>query len=123
MDHERAAAWLQSYLDAWRSNDRRKIEALFTADATYRYAPYDTPVVGAEAIASGWLDDPDEPDGWEASYAPVAVDGHTAVATGVSRYQATDQRPARTYHNCFVLRFDDQGRCRDFTEWFMQQPD
>jgi hypothetical protein len=28
----------------------------------------------------------------------------------------------REYHNCFVMRSDDDGRCADFTEWFMQQP-
>ena len=26
------------------------------------------------------------------------------------------------FDNCFVMRFDETGRCRDFTEWFMQRP-
>jgi hypothetical protein len=28
----------------------------------------------------------------------------------------------RTYDNCFVLRFDDEDRCRDFTEYYIRRP-
>jgi hypothetical protein len=27
----------------------------------------------------------------------------------------------RIFHNCFVLRFDGDGRCREFTEYYMQR--
>lgn len=26
------------------------------------------------------------------------------------------------YHNLWVLRFTDDGRCRSFTEWYMEAP-
>jgi hypothetical protein len=26
------------------------------------------------------------------------------------------------YDNCFVMRFDSDGLCREFTEWFMKRP-
>lgn len=122
MDRDGVARWLTSYVEAWSSNDRDRIAALFSATATYRYAPFDDPLVGRDAIVAGWLEDPDEPDSWEASYVPVAVDGDTAVAVGRSSYRATEERPARTYHNCYVMQFDADGRCSDFTEWYMQQP-
>jgi ketosteroid isomerase-like protein len=122
MDREDVSRWLDGYVDAWRSYDRTAIVALFTEDAQYRYAPYEEPLNGAQAIADSWLEDPDDPDSWEASYGPVAIDGDTAVAVGSSRYRATPQRPARTYHNCYLLRFADDGRCRELTEWFMQEP-
>ncbi len=121
-DRGAVANWLGEYVEAWRSNDRQRIVRLFTPDAAYRYYPYEEPIVGADAIASSWLDDPDEPSSWEATYVPVAVDGDTAVATGTSRYRPTKGRPARTYHNCFVIRFDADGRCREFTEWYVQEP-
>ena len=123
MDHEQVARWLGSYVAAWRSNERARIEALFTEDAVYRYAPGETPLVGAAAIADSWLEDPDDPQVWQADYEPVAVDGDTAVAVGTSTYTQTEHRPARTYYNCFVLRFDDAGRCREFTEWYIKAPD
>ena len=122
MDRADVSQWLEGYVDAWRSNDRAAIVALFTDDARYRYYPYADPLIGANAIADSWLEDPDDPAAWEAEYAPVAVDGDTAVAVGQSRYRASADRPARTYHNCFVIRFADGGRCREFTEWFVQEP-
>ena len=33
-------AWLNRYVEAWRTNDREQVESLFTEDATYRYHPY-----------------------------------------------------------------------------------
>lgn len=50
----------------------------------------------------------DEPGTYDASYAPVAVDGDVPVT--------------EAYDNCFVLRFDDEGRCSEFTEYFVKRP-
>ena len=51
-------------------------------------------------------------------YAPVAVDDDVVVATGTSSYSERPDGPiVRIYHNCFVMRFDDEGRCREFTEY------
>ena len=52
----------------------------------------------------------------------MAVEGEVAVATGISTYFEKPGGPvARIYDNCFVMRFDSEGRCREFTEWFMQR--
>lgn len=116
-------AWLDRYVEAWRANERAPIMALFANDATYRYGPFDEPLRGAEAIADGWLRKPDEPDSWQATYRPIATDGDLAVAHGRSRYLQADRSKARTeYDNIFVLRFDGEGRCSDFTEWFVERP-
>jgi hypothetical protein len=46
-----------------------------------------------------------------------------AVATGFSVYRATPDGPVdRTFDNCFVMRFDAAGRCREFTEWYVERP-
>jgi hypothetical protein len=53
----------------------------------------------------------------------VAVEADTVVATGTSRYREVPGGPVvRTYDNCFVMRFDDQGRCREFTEYYLLRP-
>jgi hypothetical protein len=53
----------------------------------------------------------------------VAVDGDVAVATGTSTYLKHPGGPVDSvYHNCFVIRFDPDGRCREFTEWFAKRP-
>ncbi len=108
--------WLDDYVAAWRSNDRSRVEALFTPDARYSYAPWGPALRGASEIADDWLRDPDEPGSWQAEYAPVAVDGDVAVAAGETRYA-----DGRTYANAFVLRFHGD-RCYDFTEYYMEHP-
>jgi hypothetical protein len=117
--------WLDRYVAAWRANQREPIEALFTDDATYRWTPYggeDRTVRGRDAIVSSWLEQPDDPGSWEASYEPYAIDGDRAVAIGTSRYDASGDQPERTYYNAYLLRFAADGRCSEFTEYFMQQP-
>ena len=115
-------AWLDRYIEAWRANRADLIEPLFSEDAVCRYRPYggnERASFGRDAIVAAWLDEPDEPDSWEAQYAPYAVDEDRAVATGISRYFAKDGEPERVYHNVFLLRFDPDGRCSDFTEYWM----
>jgi GrpB-like predicted nucleotidyltransferase (UPF0157 family) len=125
MDSTQVQGWLDDYVTAWRANEREPIAALFSEDVVYRYRPYggdDQAVRGNQALVDSWLDEPDDPASWEASYQPYAVDGDRAVATGYSRYFATDDEPERTWHNCFLLRFDDDGRCAEFTEFYMEEP-
>jgi ketosteroid isomerase-like protein len=123
VDRDGVAAWLAAYVDAWRSYDAAAIGELFSRDATYRYHPWDEPVRGRAAIVADWLTDQDPPGSWRAEYEPLVVDGDVAVATGRSRYVASGDAPAREYWNCWVLRFDADGRCADFTEWYMRPPD
>jgi ketosteroid isomerase-like protein len=126
MTRDDLARWLERYVECWRSYDAATIGDLFSEDAEYRYHPYDAePVHGREQIVADWLDPEarDEPGTWEASYEPFAVDGDHAVAVGWSRYLATDDAPERLYHNTFLLEFDADGRCRRFTDFYMQRPE
>ena len=92
---------------------------------------YDGPVVGREAVVASWLGESDSDDAsardapgtYSARYTPVAVDDEVVVATGTSSYSERPDGPiVRTYENCFVMRFDASGRCREFTEYFIQRP-
>lgn len=122
MDRLAVSRWLTAYVDAWKTYDRDKIADLFTEDAHYRYHPYDNPVRGRDAIVQSWLEDPDEPGTFDARYEPVAVDGDVAVAVGTSSYRDASGLIDRVYDNIFVVRFDDDSRCREFTEWYMKRP-
>jgi hypothetical protein len=110
--------WLDRYVAAWQSYDRGAIGELFSEDASYRYHPYDEPVVGREAIVESWFEEPDAPGSFEARYEPYAVDGDRAVAVGTSSYAS-----GAIYDNVYLLRFDADGRCAEFTEWFMKRPE
>lgn len=131
MDQKSAQDWLDRYVEAWRSYDPEDVAGLFSEAVAYRYHPYDEPIVGRESVVGSWLGegDPgdastrDAPGTYEAKYVPVAVDGDVVVATGTSSYRELPGGPVvRTYDNCFVMRFDGEGRCREFTEYYLRRP-
>jgi ketosteroid isomerase-like protein len=131
MDKGAAQDWLDRYVAAWLSYERDAIGALFSEDVVYRYHPYDEPTLGRDAVVASWLGESDsddastrdEPGTYEAAYSPVAIDGDVVVATGTSTYRESPGGPVlRIYDNCFVMRFDGAGRCREFTEYFIQRP-
>ncbi len=130
MDHAAAQDWLDRYVTAWLTYEPELIRDLFSEDVVYRYHAYDdNPVVGRDAVVASWLGDETatassrDPEGtYDASYAPAAVDADVVVATGISSYRDDPGGPVvRVFHNCFVMRFDGDGRCRDFTEYYMRQ--
>jgi hypothetical protein len=121
-DRKALQHWLDNYEKAWRSNDAETIGALFTDDAVYRWHPWDDGIVGREAIVSAWLDDTDEPDAWTMSCEAFAVDDDRGVARCTTTYLATEDDPETVYHNIFLVRLGDDGRCDDFTEYFMKEP-
>ncbi len=122
MNRSDVQGWLDRYIEAWRGNDAELIMPLFTDDAIYRFRPYSDPdqmATGNAAIVESWLEEPDTPESWEAKYEPYAVEGDRAVAVGFSRYRATDTEPEKTYHNAYLLRFAPDGRCSEFSEFYM----
>lgn len=123
MDRSNVQQWLDRYVEAWRANAREPIDALFTDDVVYRFAPFGDKSVrrGRAAVVDEWLTNVDAPDSWEAHYEPYAVDGERAVAVGVSRYFATADTEERVYHNVFLMRFAADGRCSEFTELYMKE--
>ena len=122
MNRQSVQAWLDNYVEAWRTYDASQIGDLFSEDALYFYSPFDEhdPVRGRAAIVANWLEAPDASDAWKARYVPVAVEGNVAVAQGRTRYIRPDGTIEREFDNIFVLQFDDVGRCTRFTEWYMQ---
>jgi ketosteroid isomerase-like protein len=117
MTRDEVQAWLDRYVDAWRSYDADAIGALFTADATYAYHPYDDPLRGREAIVESWLGERDEPGSWEARYEVFLLEGDRAIAKGETSYSNGNR-----FSNLWELRFDAGGSCSEYVEWYMQHP-
>ncbi|MGH8871978.1 MAG: nuclear transport factor 2 family protein [Acidimicrobiia bacterium] len=125
MNRSEVQIWLDGYVEAWRENDPPLVETLFSDDAVYRFRPYGGEgrvVEGLSDIVEAWIDESGAPAGWEASYETYAADGDRAVAVGTTRYSATEDQPEMVYHNCFLLRFAPDGRCAEFTEFWMLEP-
>lgn len=132
MDRTTVQNWLDRYIAAWESYDAEQIGSLFSEDATYRYHPYDegdNVVRGRDAIVQSWVapegneSDRDEPGTYDAMYEPYAIDGDRAVAVGWSRYwkDASRSEVDSIFDNVFLLRFDADGRCADFTDVYMER--
>jgi len=110
--------WLTRYVDAWTSNDPAAIGDLFADDAVYRPTPFSSGWQGREAIVAGWLDRKDDPGTWEFDHEIVCASEEAAVVRGETRYVT----PYPTFSNVWLIRLDRDGRCREFTEWWMEKP-
>lgn len=114
LDDAHVRRWIDAYLSAWRSNDRAEVEALFAEGASYRPQPDSPPAVGRTLIADNWLQHADKPGTWRCELEPMLVHDDTAIITGW-----TDYDDGERFLNLWVVKFDDDGRCLDFTEWWM----
>ncbi|GAB3030896.1 hypothetical protein GCM10027052_04090 [Parafrigoribacterium mesophilum] len=115
---ETVADWMAGYRRAWESNDPNDIRALFTEDAEYRTEPYAEPWRGQDEIVEGWLEAKDEPGDTTFVWEPVVVTPEVAAIEATTVYTGE-----RTYSNLWLIRFSPDGRAREFTEWWMKQPD
>ena len=129
MTHDDVQAWLDRYVAAWLSYDPVAIGELFSEDVEYRFHPShegDRVLRGRAAVVAGWLEPElhDDPATVDARYRPFAVDGDRAVAVGWSRYlEAPGGAVREAYDNCYLLRFAADGRCAQFTEFWVKRPD
>ncbi len=115
MDREPILRWIDGYVAAWNSNRPDEIADLFSADARYYTAPFRQPWTGRDEIVAGWLDRQDAPGDTTFEWHPVVETDDLTIIQGETGYLSEKQ----TFSNLWVLRFDDDGRCREFTEWWM----
>ena len=121
LDRDAFGAWLGRYVEAWRSGDPDAIGDLFSEDGSYSYRAGQQNIIGRAAIVASWLEEEDDGH-WEAAYEPLAIEGEVHVAMGVTRYFDEAGAVRDEYSNIFVCRFDADGRCREFGEWWMRSP-
>jgi hypothetical protein len=115
-DLDRLTAWIQGYVQAWNSNVPEEIGALFAADAAYYTAPYREPWRGREEIVRGWIGAADQPGETSFEWHPLVVTDTLCVLQGTTTY------PTTVYRNLWLIRLAPDGRAREFTEWWMEQP-
>src|SRR6266446_1708125 len=112
LDRARVTAWLDAYVHAWKTYSPQAIGSLFSE-----------PVRGRAAIVVSWLEHPDQDGTYDGHYEPIMIEGDRAVANGRSSYFEQDgTTPRAEWNNIFILRFDEEGRCKEYREWYMQRP-
>ncbi|MGH2535077.1 MAG: nuclear transport factor 2 family protein [Thermomicrobiales bacterium] len=117
MEQTEASEWVERYTRAWEGNDPREIGDLFTDDALYYTAPFREPWRGRDEIVAGWLDRKDEPGRWQFTYEVLAIAGDLGFVQGRTIYSD----PPMSYANLWVICLGPGGRCRQFTEWWMEE--
>jgi hypothetical protein len=119
MNSSEVAGWVDRYVEAWNSNDPGDIRSLFTTDASYYTSPFRVPWRGQDTIVREWLGRKDEPGNATFRYEVLATGDGLGMVRGWTQYRG----PAREYSNIWLVRLDSQGRCSEFIEWWMAQPE
>ena len=116
--------WLNAYVVAWKSYDQSAIADLWSVDAVWHY-PFQTRAFGRNEIVDEWMSERDAFVGemFDAHYEPVSIDGQTVVAHGRTVFfDSTTGEVEAAYDNVWILRFDADGRCSEFHEWYAGRP-
>jgi hypothetical protein len=116
---ERLDNWMDDYILAWSTNDTDHISALFTPGAVYDPQTAEGEWEGLEEIIERWQEIDDREDNWEFEWAPLVETDDIAVVSARTRYFD----PPASFRNLFVIRFDPDDRCYDFTEWYIEEDD
>jgi len=114
---QRLDDWMDGYVLAWSSNDAEHIRALFTDDAVYDPQTADGEWEGVDEIVAKWQEIDDQEENWDFEWLPLVETDDLAVITGRTSYL----EPAESFRNLFVIRFAPDGRCYDFTEWYVEE--
>jgi hypothetical protein len=109
--------WMDRYVLAWSSNDPDHIAALFTPTAVYDPQTADGEWEGLDEIIERWIEIDDREDNWDFEWMPLVENDEIAVVTCRTRYYD----PPASFRNLFVIRFDEEGLCYDFTEWYIEE--
>ena len=114
-DLDAVTGWIEGYIRAWHSNDPAEIGELFAENAAYYTEPHREPWRGRDTIVEQWLAREDGRD-WSFTWFPVTVGPDLSIVQGVTTY------PGKVFSNLWLIRLDQVGQCREFTEWWMEQP-
>ncbi|MBW0088438.1 nuclear transport factor 2 family protein [Pseudonocardia sp. KRD-184] len=113
LSERRVAEWVERYVHAWRTADPDDIAALFSPDAEYHEWPYETSLIGRDAVVDGWLSrQPWQEGGWSFDWSLLMITGDTAAIKGTGRYTELG-----TFDNLWTVTFTEDGRCRMFRMW------
>ena len=128
MDRAGVERWIDAYRKAWATRCTRRTSRR-SSPRTSSYSPLSVAAwrepLGAAATrssASG-ASRGDSTIGWRFDHEILAVEGDTAVIEGWTYYDRGDGEPwEEAYANIWLVRFADDGRAREFAEWWVQRP-
>ncbi len=119
MTIEELGRWLSAYGAAWERRDAAAFAALFSAEATYQWGPFSEPLHGREEIRARVEEAVSVQEDVRFGYEPLAV---TADGRGIAHWWVSYRIPTRRAREendgIFIVALSDDGRCREFREWW-----
>jgi hypothetical protein len=110
------AEWIDGYRAAWETRDPDAAAALFTEDASYRDTPYSEPALGRDGVRDYWAEVTATQEDVEfLSGTPVVEGDRAAVEWWVTMLNGGAEV---TLAGEFLLRFDENGLCRELREYW-----
>lgn len=106
--------WIERYRSAWE-NGELPLE-LFTEDAVYRSHPFRDPHVGHDGIRAYWERATGSQSDARVIMGLPFVDGRRAVVEWWATMR--DEGEEITLPGCLLLRFAEDGRCKELREYW-----
>ena len=122
MNETQFAAWLDAYGRAWQEGDAKAVMTLFAAGATYHETPFDPPLMGLDAIHDHWKAGAGQTQTEVVfTYDVLSVAGDLGLAHWRATFVRLPARSAVRLDGALAARFDANGRCTEFREWWHRQ--
>ena len=118
MDHAAAADLLERYKRAWETFDGDAWTDLFTADAEYHEDPFESPLVGSNALRAYLLEAAEAQEQVEMTVERHWAVGHTVLAAWHASYVRWTGRARVRLAGFMTLEVDGDGRISRFREWW-----
>jgi SnoaL-like protein len=115
--------WLDGYRDALIRFDAKAAGALFGIDASYQESPYAEPIHGRAQILAYWEMVAGVMRDVDFSFDVLAVAGDVGVAHVRDTLTRLPSGRRSSYDGIFFARFDNELRCVEFREWWVELPD
>ena len=126
LDTTRIDDWLERYRGAWATDHPAEIGRLFTDEVRYFTAPFAEPLKGIDEVTAYWLGEAESGITWSFEYEVLASEGDLFVVRAVTRYPEGTRDAGghrEVFHNLWLVTMTDDGRAREFVEYFMLAPD
>ena len=118
---ETFSSWLEAYSKASIHNDPQVLEKLYARNAEYYETPFDTPMIGRDAIRKYWEIGAQTLKDKEASYEVLSIRDNLGIARWRSKFTDINSGKRLLLDCIFLIEFNDDDQCSVFREWWHQK--
>lgn len=119
IDRKTVNDWMEELRAAWEGRDVQRALALFKTTDVYYERPF-KPGTTQEEIHGYWKDIVNLVD-IRLSFDVIAIDGDTACVQWDNWFKAATGKPEQHLNGIFLIRYDGDGNCREFRQWWFAE--